>query len=115
MKFEYMYMDEVCAEVEFTKDTVSVKNYTDIMVHRPFGYVENVTMADLEDFFEDRCVPRTRYNIREILSEKLYGYEPILIVKDTHGVMADDCFWIRFEGEDLKWDDVNPRKGEHIE
>ena len=33
----------------------------------------------------------------------------------NRGVIVDDCFWIRFEGEDLKWDDVNPRKGEHID
>ena len=24
--------------------------------------------------------------------------------------MFDDCFWIRFEGEDLCWDDVKPVK-----
>ena len=21
--------------------------------------------------------------------------------------MADDCFWLRFDDEDLKWEDVN--------
>lgn len=24
--------------------------------------------------------------------------------------MVDDLLWIKFEGEDIEWDDVNPRK-----
>lgn len=43
---------------------------------------------------------------------KLVGldcYDPFQIVKITHGAMVDDVFWIRFEGEDLTWNDVNPR------
>ena len=110
MKFDYMFQDKICATVEVINNQVNVTNYVDSPHYRPFGRREKVTVEDFEEFLEDRCVPRTRYNINQILSEKTYGYMPLCIVKDTHGALAEDCFWLRFEGETLQWKDVNPRE-----
>lgn len=38
-------------------------------------------------------------------------YDPYQIVQKTHGVMVDDCFWIRFDGENLTWEDVKHLRG----
>lgn len=36
-----------------------------------------------------------------------YGYNPIAIIGDTHGILVDDLYWIRFDDEkDLTWDKV---------
>jgi len=44
---------------------------------------------------EDRCVPRTRYNIDEILKDMgMTEYNPFEFVKRTQGRMADDKEWI---------------------
>jgi hypothetical protein len=41
----------------------------------------------------------------------LSAYNPWEIVKITHGVMLEDFVWIRFDGEDLKWNDVKHVRG----
>lgn len=38
-------------------------------------------------------------------------YDPYQIVQKTHGVMVDDCYWIRFDGENLTWEDVKHLRG----
>lgn len=51
----------------------------------------------LERFFADRCFPATRQNAAELL--RLLGltlYQPKLICRKTHGVVAHDHFWIRY-------------------
>lgn len=109
MKIEYMYKNDVCAVimVDFENEVVTVENLKDNIVFKPFGIHKKISMSDFYEFLEFRCFPRTRVNVKELLSDKLYGYEPLLIVLETHGTMADDCFWLRFDDEDLKWEDVN--------
>ena len=109
MKIEYMYENDVCAiiNVDFENETVNVNNLKEHIMFKPFGVHNKISMSDFYEFLEFRCFPRTRVNTKEILSGKLYGYEPLLIVRETHGVMADDCFWLRFDDEDLNWEDVN--------
>lgn len=107
MKFDYMCRDKICSTIEVEHDKVKVTDYVDNFNYKAFGMRKNITIEDVEDFLEDRCVPRTRANINEILAIKGYpGYMPLLILRDTHGVLCEDEFWIRFEGETLTWDDV---------
>lgn len=109
--FDFMHKDECCARVDMFNDgTVETTNYASCVLDLPFGVkTEGITERDLDEFLEWRCVPKTRFNIREILdSMGLQFYEPYEIVRVTHGVMCDDTYWVRFEGESLSWSDVNP-------
>lgn len=112
MKIEYMNKNKVCTVINIDDNTkeITFKNVTDKFYEYAFGKKEKIDIKDLYDLYEDRCIPRSRAKV----VYELWGipYEPYLIVKHTHGVLAHDCFWIRFEGEDIKWEDIDPRKDE---
>lgn len=36
------------------------------------------------------------------------------LLKLTHGVSLSDCLWVRFDGENLDWKDVNPYRASHV-
>lgn len=109
--FDFLYKDTLCATVHVYKDgIVEVDNYAKDVLDLPFGVkTKGITGEDLAAFLEWRCVPRGRANIRQLLDDMgLQFYNPIDIVRKTHGVMCDDMYWIRFSGERLCWNDVNP-------
>ena len=106
MKFNYMNKNnEILTSVyvsPFTKK-VKFKNYTDFPLDCVFGVKKKATYEDVMNFFEDRCVPRNRKNINDIL--ELLGlkeYDPYLICKFNHGRTAQDENWIDFL-EDWLW------------
>ena len=58
-----------------------------------------------------RTFPPTRANADELLASLgLLAYNRWGIVRKTHGVMADDEIWLRFEGEALTHKDVCLRR-----
>jgi hypothetical protein len=79
-------------------------------VFLPFPGKYKVRVGDVLDYFESRCVARSRHHIEKVLqSLDLQEYVPTDIVKQTHGVLYDDYVWIRFSGEELTCADVHPR------
>lgn len=71
----------------------------------------DISICDVIKFLETRCVPKTRENIEELLSKKyhLKEYSSIGICKQTHGVSNNDNIWLRFNSEELRFDDVRVR------
>lgn len=60
-------------------------------------------------FLQSRCFEEGRGDLPEIL--KLYhmkDYNVWEMVRKTRGIMMDDGFWIRFDNESVKWEEVNP-------
>lgn len=111
--FEFLEQDFVRSKVYVYKDgTIEVKNFSNDPIECAFGKNEKPTMKDLEIFLEERCFPRTRFNVKEVLRDgDLDFYDPYSIVRKTHGAFTDETFWIRFNDEpELVWEDVNPRK-----
>lgn len=104
--FDYLKEDNLIAKVSVDDKTVSVENYTDDIVDRPFGTCTNPGFEELERLYEERCFPESRANAKQILKDKPYGYDRLSIIQDTHGVLLDDCYWVRFDYEDLSWNDV---------
>ena len=52
----------------------------------PFGVNTNPTIKDLEDFINSRCIPETRFDLKQML--KLFdipAYDPWDTVKRNHG------------------------------
>ena len=62
-------------------------------------------------FLETRRVPKTIDGINGLLKHKyhLKEYSAIGICRQTHGVMYNDFFWLRFNGEKLEFNDVRVR------
>ena len=112
-----MYKNMPCAKITVTGSddirytpTVQVENYVQEWFLRPFGVLEQPTYAHFKEFLERRCFPKTRYNCKQLLQDASLGYyDPWAIVKKNHGVMSDDLFWIKFDGEELTWEDVKVR------
>ena len=91
---------ETTINVDYKTKTIQIENHTNDYLHLAFGRIQNPTWEDFEDFLEDRCPPRTRANIREILdSLGLQSYDPISICEKTQGRMAEDHSWM-----DIDWE-----------
>lgn len=100
LRLWYMYDQEVCTliDVNEQEQKVKVKNYTDKIMFRAFGVVENPDYKQYLEFLESRCFPESRDKMKLILKDLgLPFYDPILIIEKTQGRMAEDNFWIRIE------------------
>ena len=109
--FDYYHKDDLCSHVEVDTSTgsISVTDYTDEVLFTVFGKRPH-TVEELNAFFESRCFPRGRADEKEILEYLgLRQYNPLDIVRITHGVLFGSFSWLKFEGEgELCWDDLDP-------
>lgn len=109
--FDYMNKNVVCSHVEVNLRTREVycEDFTNVVHHLVFAKRPH-TVENLNFFFETRCFPRGREDEKDILEFLgLRQYNPLDIVRKTHGVMYKDYNWIRFEGENIQWEDVKIR------
>ena len=106
--FDYMWRDRVEAHVDvYESGKVEFVNYTKDILNMPFGVLNKADRLDLDEFFRRRCVPENRHNIKELLaSVGLEEFDAEKIIKLTHGFMANDKNWIRFDGETLTYDEL---------
>ena len=75
---------------------VKIVNLTDRMTSRAFGVREKPDWEDYEEFLESRCMPRTRYGIREELRNLgVDSYDPFQIVEKTKGRVYGDGQWLK--------------------
>jgi len=97
MIFNIYTLKELVATIyaDFEKKEVSVTNYTNVIIDRPFGINEHPTWERFEQYLESRCIPRTRHHLDWHLKELgLTEYNPLEIIKRTDGKMAGDYFSI---------------------
>ncbi len=100
LKLEFYDGEILCSKIiaDFTDETLSVENSTEIIVKTAFGKNEAPTWEDFQNFLEERCVPRSRSGIREYLETiGVEEYNPLEIIKKTSGRMAEDNQWIKLE------------------
>ena len=98
LRIDYMNHEECCTVilVDFLHKKILIRNETDELFFRAFGVKAKPTWEDFEYFLEDRCVPRTRFGMKEILKD--YGldfYDPLAIIEKTGGHMAEDHQWMK--------------------
>lgn len=111
LNFEVFDKDTLLAKVsvDFDSQQVSLQQFSNNPVDRPFLY-DSATVEDVLNFLEFRCFPRTRFNCQELLSDLgLTHYNPLEIVRRTHGLQLEDFVWVKFEGEDLTYDTIKLR------
>ena len=90
--------------VDFTiywKETPVVQVCYDAMKQPQFTVLDHshlpVLLFGMDKFFADRCFPSTRQNAKELLAiAGLTLYQPKLICRKTHGIVAHDHYWIRY-------------------
>ena len=98
LRIDFMNRDELCTVilVDFLHEKILIKNETDELLYRAFGVKEKPAWEDFLYLLEDRCVPRTRFGMKEILKD--YGldfYDPLAIIEKTGGHMAEDHQWMK--------------------
>jgi hypothetical protein len=110
LKFEVRFQDELVAKIGIKDDKLEyAETYTDVIYKQPF-IKKPVTLKYVMSFLDKRSIPRDRTDIQGILRRLgLDHYDTIEILKNTHGVDYDDFFWIKFEGENISWNDVRVR------
>ena len=94
------YDQDVCTliDVNERERKVKIKNYTDKIMFRAFGVMEEPDYNQYIEFLESRCFPESRDKMKLILKDLgLPFYDPIMIIEKTEGRMAEDDFWIRIE------------------
>ena len=94
LRIWYMYDQDVCTliDVNERERKVKIKNYTDKIMFRAFGVMEE---PDYNQYIE---FPESRDKMKLILKDLgLPFYDPIMIIEKTEGRMAEDDFWIRIE------------------
>ncbi|MBE5938858.1 MAG: hypothetical protein E7266_00535 [Lachnospiraceae bacterium] len=95
MKFLFKHYDDVMTEidVDYRKETVSIKNYTDNVMFKAFGVVNEPTFSDFEDLLSSRCFPKERDGMKIHLQELgLDYYDELAIIEKTKGCLDDDHF-----------------------
>lgn len=105
MQIDFMLYENVCTTilVDFKDEKVKIHNYTDDMLHRAFGIIEEPTWDDFQYFLEERCYSRDRGDLKDILARmEIDSYDPLQICEKTEGRVLGDHQWMRFQYRSYK-------------
>lgn len=108
LKFEYYEKDKLNTKVsvDYVKQEIIVENFTDDIVEQAFGK-RKITMDIIDEFFRERVFPETRVNCKDILEGLgLRNFDAEAIARITHGVLIHDFNWIRFDEEEIGWEEI---------
>ncbi|MBQ7925238.1 MAG: type II toxin-antitoxin system MqsA family antitoxin [Lachnospiraceae bacterium] len=100
LRLWYMHKQTVCTliDVDEMSRRVQIKNYTDNLMFRAFGIIEQPDYEQYMEFLQSRCFPESRDKMKLILQDLgLPFYDPFMIIEKTEGRMAEDDFWIKIE------------------
>lgn len=111
MIYHIMHKDTPVADVYLSDDRkeISIKKLIMDGIKQPFR--ANVFNKRIfYEFLENRCYENCRANLSEILAAHgLKNNNPYEWVKISHGVTYEDFWWIKFDGEDISWEEVRIR------
>lgn len=88
LRLWYMHKQNVCTIIDVNELTreVKIKNYTNNLIFRAFGVIENPDYDEYLEFLESRCFPRTRDKMKLVLEDlDLPFYDPFMIIEKTEG------------------------------
>ena len=100
LRIWYMHGQDVCTLIDVNEQErkVKIRNYTDKIMFRAFGIVENPDYNQYQEFLASRFFPESREKMKLILKDLgVPFYDPIMIIEKTEGRMAEDAFWLRIE------------------
>ena len=104
--FEVFWKNELSARVSVYNSRVHVSRYIFHPVRQIFSS-DNISRNQLNEVLKLRCFEEGRADIHsKLIALGLMEYNPLEIVKRTHGVSYNDYIWIRFPGENITAEDV---------
>lgn len=102
--------DELVAYLTVKNNKAKIQRFTEHPVKQIFRDDE-MDVFKLATILETRCWQRDCRNIDNYLKKlEIPYYDPLAIVRKTHGVSYNDFLWFRFNGENLRWKDVAPKR-----
>ena len=99
-RFRFYDDSRLCSTIvaDFTDHTLRVQNEAVPLEKTAFGKNLTPDWADLERFWEERCIPRGRAGLWEYLEAiGVADYDPLAIIQKTQGRMAEDQQWLEVE------------------
>ncbi|MCR5848303.1 MAG: Hin recombinase [Lachnospiraceae bacterium] len=99
LRIEFMNKDKCLSVilVDFYSEQIRVINHTDNPILRPFGIKAKPTWEDFMYFLEERCIPKERFGIKQVLKDLgLEQYDVIRILEKTGGRTGEDDMWMKF-------------------
>ncbi len=103
------WKDEPVSEFYVSGSVVRVKRFVQHPVKQIFNQ-EKMDIVALSEILKRRCWEENRDGLAQILQKLgIAHYDPLSIVKKTHGVSYNDFLWFQFDGEQLFWADVATR------
>lgn len=113
--FTCYWKDEPVSEVHVENMKVHVKRFVKNHPVKQIFSVEEMDVFKLTEILKTRCWEDNRAGIDDLLKKiGVPFYDPLEIVKKTHGVSYNDFLWIQFRGEHLHWKDVAPRRFRNV-
>lgn len=113
--FTCYWKDEPVSEVHVENMRVYVKRFVKNHPVKQIFPIEEMDVFKLTEILKTRCWEDNRAGLDELLKKiGVPFYDPLEIVKKTHGVSYNDFLWIQFRGEHLRWKDVAPRRFRNV-
>lgn len=110
--FTVMHQNKPVARVQISDDhrAVRIDKLVPDSIIQPFGG-NDLSIHRVYHFLKSRCYEDGRDDLPEILRQAgLQDNNPWEWNRITHGVTWEDDLWIRFEGEEIGWEDVRWRR-----
>ncbi len=108
--FEVFWKNELSSRVSVHKNKVHISRYTLHPIRQIF-HADTITRHQLTEALRLRCFEEGRADIdTKLAAIGLTEYDPLEIIRRTHGVSYNDFIWICFPGENLRAEDVLVRK-----
>lgn len=111
LRFTCYWKDEPVSDVYVRGNEAFIKRYIKHHPVKQIFYSDKMDLYKLTEILKSRCWQEDRADIDLILKKLgIEYYDPLEIVKKTHGISYNDFLWFQFAGEFLRWADVAPRR-----
>jgi hypothetical protein len=111
MKYMLMHKDKPVLSMNLDEGTGTIISLYEVFEpdHVPVGATDKDGAADrveLNSWWSGRAIPASRSGLREAL-DAMNISSPQLLLTKCYGLSLSDQYWVKPEGADLKWKDIN--------
>ena len=105
-----MHKDTEVAALSISEDDGTIQNVKKVfsLQHMPIGTVRSGALDGkaFKNWWRGRSIPASRNGIKDVL-EALDVEHSMLLIEKSMGLSLSDQYWIRPDGSDVAWQDVN--------
>ena len=111
MKCTLMHKNVPVVNIELNKEKGTIDKIGQVfdLSHLPIGVSVRkniIARNELNIWWTDRAIPSVRSGVRVAL-DYLGVKNPIMLLHRSYGLSLSDQYWIKPEGKDITWEDVN--------